>query len=290
VSDRVQLVEVCPRDGLQNEAATLPTETKVALIERLIAAGCTRIEATSFVSARAIPQLADADDLFSRVSALAGAELIALVPNERGYDRAVAAGCRSVEVFTAATDAFCQANIRCTIAESFQRFVPIMAKADADRIPVRGAVSVAFNCPYSGAVHPGAAIAVARRLLEIGCSEVSIADTTGTATADQVAALLAMVVKILPTDLVAMHFHDTTGLAVEHVVTSFDAGIRTFDGSAGGLGGCPFSPGAPGNVASESVLAAMDARGIATGVNTEAIRETGAWIRAQLASAAHAPV
>ena len=165
-----------------------------------------------------------------------------------------------------------------------------MAKASSDKIPVRGAVSVAFNCPYSGEVQPDAAIAVAQRLLEIGCSEISIADTTGTATPEQVAALLALVVERLPLENIAMHFHDTSGIAVQHVLTSFDAGIRTFDASAGGLGGCPFSPGAPGNVATETVLAAMDARGIETGVDMAAIRETGNWIRTELALPAHAPI
>jgi isopropylmalate/homocitrate/citramalate synthase len=290
VSDRIHLVEVCPRDGLQNEAASLPTETKLELLKRLIVAGCARIEASSFVNPKTIPQLADADELFAQISAPDGVDLIALVPNERGYDRAVAAGCKSVEVFTAATEAFCQANIRCSVTESFQRFAPIMARAAADGIRVRGAVSVAFNCPYSGPVEPAAAIEVAQRLLDIGCGEVSIADTTGTASVGQVEALLELTASVLPVDQIAMHFHDTTGLAVRHVLTSFDAGIRVFDASAGGLGGCPFSPGAPGNVATEAVLDAMDAHGIATGVDTGAIREVGTWIRAQLASAAHAPV
>lgn len=280
--DAVQIVEVCPRDGLQNEAVSLPTDIKIELISRLAAAGCTRIEASSFVSPSAVPQMADADDVFRGLRVTDGTDMIALVPNERGYDRAIAAGCRSVEVFAAATEAFSQANIRCSIDESFARFAPVLAKAATDGIRVRGAVSVAFNCPYSGPVQPQQAIDVAKRLLAIGCGEVSIADTTGTATADQVAAILDAIARELPVTSVAMHFHDTHGLAVDHVLTSYAAGIRVFDASAGGLGGCPFSPGAPGNVASESVLAAFDARGITTGINTAAIREIGAWIRACL--------
>jgi hydroxymethylglutaryl-CoA lyase len=286
--DSVQIVEVCPRDGLQNETAALATATKIQLIERLVAAGCTRIEASSFVSPAAIPQLADADAVFAAIKDLDGVDLIALVPNERGYDRAIAAGCQSVEVFTAATDAFCRANIRCSVSESFQRFMPIMSRASIDKIPVRGAVSVAFNCPYSGPVEPVLVMLACERLLDIGCHEVSIADTTGRASFDQVARFLERAVARLPLDRIAMHFHDTHALATDHIVTSYNSGIRTFDSSTGGLGGCPFSPEAPGNVDTEDVMLILDDFDIPHGLNAEAIADIATWIRSELTPPGHA--
>ena len=285
VSEPVRIVEVSPRDGLQNESTILPTATKLAFILRLIAAGCTRIEVTSFVNPKAVPALADAADVVAQLGVPEGVDLIALVPNERGLERAMAAGCRSIELFTAATDAFCQANIRCTIDESFGRFAPIMATASAAGLKVRGAVSVAFVCPFTGDVATEAVIAVAKRLSDIGCSEVAICDTTGKARHEQMVPMLEAIQRCLPLDQVALHMHDTTGQALDHIGLALDAGVRTFDAAVAGLGGCPFSPGAPGNVATESVLELMAARGLETGIDQRQIADTGRWIRDQLSGA-----
>jgi isopropylmalate/homocitrate/citramalate synthase len=262
---------------------------KLALISRLVEAGFRRIEATSFVSPKAIPQLADADQLVPALPKRPDAEYICLVPNERGYDRAMAAGVRHVEVFTAATDAFCQANTRCTIDESFERFAPIMERAAVEGVTVRGAVSVAFHCPYSGPVEPAAAVAVAERLLAIGCAEVSIADTIGRASPDEVKRLLESALRRLPIERIAMHFHDTTGQAIDNIRVSWDAGISRFDSSVGGLGGCPFAPGAPGNVASESVVRMFESMNVSTGVDLDSLTATATWIRNVLGKDEHAP-
>jgi hydroxymethylglutaryl-CoA lyase len=284
VSDRhaVELIEVGPRDGLQNESTPVSLTNKLSLIERLINAGFRRIEATSFVSPKAIPQLADADELVPALPDRPNVDYICLVPNERGYERAIVAGARHIEIFTAATDAFCLANTRCTVDESFERFAPVMERAAADGVKVRGAVSVAFHCPYSGPVDPDAAVRVAERLLGIGCTEVSIADTIGRAAPDDVRALLDLALPRLPIEQVAMHFHDTTGQAIENIRLSWDAGITRFDSSVGGLGGCPFAPGAPGNVASELVVGMFAAQEIDTGIDLDRLTETGAWIRSVL--------
>jgi isopropylmalate/homocitrate/citramalate synthase len=284
VSDRrpVELIEVAPRDGLQNEPVSVSLSDKAELVRRLVACGFRRIEVTSFVSPTAVPQLADADQLLPLLPSEPEVEYISLVPNERGYDRAVAAGARHVEVFTAATDAFCRANIRCTIDESFDRFEQVMRRASHDGVSVRGAVSVAFHCPYSGPVAPENAVAVAERLLAAGCNEVAIADTIGRATPDETDRLLEIAIRRLPVEQVALHFHDTTGQAVENIRHGWDAGVAKFDASAGGLGGCPFAPGAPGNVASEHVVEAFEAAGIATGIDIAALSETGSWIRSIL--------
>lgn len=275
----VELIEVGPRDGLQNESAPVSLPDKLELIERLVAAGFRRIEVTSFVSPAAVPQLADADELVAALPARPEVDFICLVPNERGYDRALAAGARHIEIFTGATDVFCQANIRCTIDQSFDRFAPIMARAASDDVSVRGAVSVAFHCPYSGPVDPVTAVDVAERLLTIGCAEVSIADTVGRATPAEVMRLLEVGLRRLPPNQIAMHFHDTTGQAAGNVRSSWNAGISRFDSSVGGLGGCPFAPEAPGNVASEAVVEMFREEGIETGIDLGALIETGVWIR-----------
>jgi hydroxymethylglutaryl-CoA lyase len=291
VSDKrsVELIEVGPRDGLQNEATPVSLADKLRLINRLVGAGFQRIEATSFVSPKAIPQLADAEDLMTALPERQDVEYICLVPNERGYDRAIAAGVRHVEVFTAATDAFCQANTRCTVDESFERFAPIMERAVVDGVTVRGAVSVAFHCPYSGPVDPEAAVAVAERLLLIGCSEVSIADTIGRASPDEVQRLLEVATRRLPVEQVAMHFHDTTGQAIDNIRVGWDAGVSRFDSSVGGLGGCPFAPGAPGNVASEGVVRAFEGMGVSTGIDVDMLTATATWIREVLGKDEYAP-
>ena len=282
-SQQVRIVEVGPRDGLQNERTPLSIDQKLELVERLIDAGLRTIEATSFVNPAVIPQLADADALFPKLPRREDVTYIALVPNERGYDRALKAGARRIEVFTGATDAFCLANIRCTVDQSFDRFEPVLARAHLDGLTVRGAVSVAFHCPYSGAVEPERAIEVTLRLFELGCDEVAICDTIGRATRDEVETLLAASVGRLPFDRLALHMHDTFGQALANLEAGWEAGIRTFDSAVGGLGGCPFAPGAPGNVSTESVVALFDRMGIETGVSGISLRDTGSWVRTLLA-------
>lgn len=287
-SPDVRIVEVGPRDGLQNERTTLTVDQKLDLIERLIGAGLQSIEVTSFVNPTVIPQLADADELFPHLPNRADVEYIALVPNERGYDRAATAGVRRIELFTGATDEFCQANIRCTVDESFERFRPVVARAQSDGVTVRGAVSVAFHCPYSGPVDPLRAIDVSARLFELGCDEVAICDTIGRATREEVDALLTAAVGRLPFDQLALHMHDTYGQATANLEAGWEAGIRTFDAAVGGLGGCPFAPGAPGNVSTEAVVATFGEMGIETGVSVDALREIGAWVRNLLAAESNA--
>jgi isopropylmalate/homocitrate/citramalate synthase len=279
-------VEVGPRDGLQNERAMLTVEQKLELIHRLIDAGLRSIEVTSFVNPSVIPQLADADDLFPRLPKRNDLELIALVPNERGYDRALRAGVKRVEVFTGATDAFCQANIRCSVDESFERFAPVLDRSRREGVSVRGAVSVAFHCPYTGPVDPERAIALAERLFELGCDEVAICDTIGRATQAEVETLLSDARDRLPFDKLALHMHDTFGQATANVRAGWDAGIRSFDAAVGGLGGCPFAPGAPGNVSTEAVAELLDTIGADTGIQVDELRSTAAWVRALLAEPA----
>lgn len=287
-SDAVTIVEVGPRDGLQNEPIAVDLATKLELIDRLRAAGVSSLEATSFVNPAAVPQLADAVDLIPRIDQSLFQRVIALVPNERGYDRARAAGATTLEVFAAATDAFSQANIRCSVEDSFARFAPVLERASKDGINVRGAVSVAFVCPFSGDVDAAGALAVAQRLLELGCYEVAICDTIGRATDRQVETMLRILPERLPVDRVALHMHDTTGLAVAHVQRGYEAGIRVFDSAVGGLGGCPFAPGAPGNVATEALVRHFSDSGIETGLDIDRLVETGTWIRTLLGRPAHA--
>ena len=279
----VTIVEVGPRDGLQNERAIVPTEIKVAFIEALADAGLPVIEATSFVSPAAVPQLADADEVMRRVRRKPGVRYPVLVPNERGLDRALAAGVDAIALFTAATEAFCQANIRCSIDESFARFAPVAARARAAGLWIRGYVSVAFDCPYSGRVEPESAVSVAERLLRLGCDELCLADTIGTAQPDDVLRLLDRARSSLPFHLLALHFHDTHGKAIDNVLAAYREGIRIFDGAASGLGGCPFAPGAPGNVATERVVAAL---GVRTGVDQQAVIDAAMRLRSALGTPA----
>jgi hydroxymethylglutaryl-CoA lyase len=284
----VTIVEVGPRDGLQNEPGTVPTAAKIAFIEALAAAGLPVVEATSFVSPTAVPQLADADEVMRTIRRRPGVRYPVLVPNERGFDRALAAGAEAIALFTAATEAFCQANIRCSIDDSFGRFRPVVDRAKERGIWVRGYVSVAFDCPYSGRVAPENAVAVASRLFNLGSAEVSLADTIGTARPEDVARLLTIAAEELPASRIALHFHDTHGQAVDNVAVAYEAGITTFDSAAGGLGGCPFAPGAPGNVATEALVAYFAGRGVETGVDRAAVSAAVESLRAATASGANA--
>ena len=268
---RVTVVEVGPRDGLQNEPDLVPVDAKIRFIEALANAGLREVEATSFVSPKAIPQLADAVEVMQRIERRPGTRYPVLVPNERGLERALEAGCDAIALFTAASEAFSQANVRATIDETFERFTPVASKARAAGLYLRGYVSTVFNCPYSGPVAPRLVVDVTRRLFDLGCDEVSLADTIGTATPAEVDRLLADVQREIGLDRIALHFHDTNGLAVANVMIGLDYGISVFDSAAGGLGGCPFAPGAPGNLATEKLLGLLHGLEIETGVDLAAV-------------------
>jgi hydroxymethylglutaryl-CoA lyase len=266
MSEHVRIYEVGPRDGLQNEATPIPTATKARFIELLAEAGLREIEATSFVAPTAIPQLADADDLMSGLAHAPGVRYPVLVPNMRGIQRAEAAGADSIAVFTAATDAFTQANIGMTIAESIAAFTPVLARARDLGWWRRGYVSTAFGCPYTGRVDPSRAVEVALRLRDLGVDEVCFGDTIGVGVPSQVAALTELAVEAgLALESVAYHFHDTRGTALANVAAGLDAGVRCFDSSTGGTGGCPYAPGAAGNLATEDLVYFLDASGRETG-------------------------
>jgi isopropylmalate/homocitrate/citramalate synthase len=284
MTDRVRVYEVGPRDGLQNEAAAIPLATKVEFIRRLAAAGLREIEATSFVSPKAIPQLADADELLPAVLPDAGgARYPVLVPNERGMARAEAAGADALAVFTAASDAFTQRNIGMTIEESLGAFEPVLRRAADLGWWRRGYVSTAFGCPYTGAVAPERAIAVARRLLALGVDEVCFGDTIGVGVPSQVAALTGLAVADgIPLDRIAFHFHDTRGTALANVVAGLDAGVRCFDSSTGGTGGCPYAPGAAGNLATEDLVYLLDKSGFEHDVDLEGVLDAARFITAAL--------
>ena len=279
MSDRVTVVEVGPRDGLQNEAAIVSAADKVRLIERLADAGLPVVEATSFVSPKAVPQLADADEVMPAIRRRPGVRYPVLVPNVRGLDRALAAGADAIAVFTAASDEFTRANIGMTIAESLLAFAPVLQRAHAEGIWTRGYISTAFGCPYSGEVQPEVVAGVAAALRGLGCGQISIGDTIGVGRPEQVPRVVGAVAGSVPVEEIALHLHDTGGLALENVAAGLDAGVRMFDSSAGGLGGCPFAPGAPGNLSTEALVGFLQERGHETGVELEAVRETGAWMR-----------
>ncbi len=268
MDEQVRIYEVGPRDGLQNEATALPTATKARFIELLADAGLREIEATSFVSPRAIPQLADADALMAALPRRAGIRYPVLVPNEQGMARAEAAGADALAVFTAATDAFTQANIGMTIAELLVAFAPVLARAAELGWWRRAYVSTAFGCPYTGRVEPDDAVAVALELLELGVDEICFGDTIGVGVPGQVAALTGLAAEGgIGLDRLAFHFHDTRGTALANVEAGLDAGVRCFDSAAGGTGGCPYAPGAAGNLATEDLVYFLDASGWDTGVS-----------------------
>jgi hydroxymethylglutaryl-CoA lyase len=271
MTDRdVRVYEVGPRDGLQNEAAPIPTEAKLRFIDLLADAGLGEIEATSFVSPRAIPQLADADDLMARLDRRPGVRYPVLVPNERGLDRAERAGVDAVCVFTAASEAFTAHNINMTIAESIDAFRPVVDRARERGWWSRGYVSTAFGCPYQGAVDEGAVADVAQRLLELGVDELSIGDTIGVAVPADVRRVVgALTASGIEADRLAMHFHDTRGTALANVSAALELGVRCFDASTGGTGGCPYAPGAAGNLATEDLVYLLDREGLAHGVDLD---------------------
>jgi isopropylmalate/homocitrate/citramalate synthase len=272
MADQVRVYEVGPRDGLQNEARPIPLGTKLRFLELLADAGLSEIEATSFVAPAAIPQLADADALMTALPRRPGVRYPVLVPNLRGLARAEAAGVDAIAVFTAASDAFTTHNIRMTVDESLAAFEPVLARAGELGWWRRGYVSTAFGCPYSGAVDPARAVSVGLRLLELGVEEVCFGDTIGVGVPPQVRDLTARAIDAgIPLERIAFHFHDTRGTALANVAAAMSAGVRTFDSSTGGTGGCPYAPGAAGNLATEDLVYLLDAIGLEHGVSLEGV-------------------
>ena len=275
---RVTIYEVGPRDGLQNEDAIVPTEAKVTYIDMLSDAGFSFIEATSFVSPKAVPQLGDASEVMASITRRPGLRYPVLVPNERGMQRALEAGATDVAVFTAASESFTRANINSTIRESIEKFKPVVAIAQAEGVAVRGYVSTAFGCPYEGYVPPAKVLEVAGMLNDIGVVDISLGDTIGVATPRSTAEVLSVVLRDIDVTRLAVHFHDTRGTALANVLTSLQMGITTIDSSSAGLGGCPYAPGAAGNLATEDLLYMLEGMGIETGVDIGKVAAASLYI------------
>lgn len=273
-SNSVTIVEVGPRDGLQNEATLISVADKVALIEQLANAGLRKIEAGSFVSAKWVPQMADSGAVFEQLNRKPDVVYTALTPNMRGFEAAVAARADEIAVFGAASEAFSQKNINCSIEESIARFEPVMVAAKAAGIPVRGYVSCVVDCPYDGAIDPLQVTRVAKQLLALGCYEISLGDTIGTGTPNTIRRMLNAVLEEVPAAQLAIHCHDTYGQAIANIHTALELGIRTVDSSVGGLGGCPYAKGAAGNVATEDVVYLLHGLGFDTGVDLPELVET----------------
>ncbi len=276
--ESVTLVEVGPRDGLQNEPQTVPTEVKVALIDRLSATGLTVIEATSFVSPKWVPQLADAADVMAGIARKQGIRYPVLIPNMKGFEAAVTAGADEVAVFGAASESFSRKNVNCSIAESLDRFRPVCEAAAARGVRVRGYVSCVLGCPYEGEIAPAAAARVARALFGMGCAEISLGDTIGVGTPRSARAMVEAVAADVPIERLAVHFHDTYGQALANLLAVLELEVRVIDGSVAGLGGCPYAAGASGNVATEDVAYMLHGMGVETGVELDALVETGWFI------------
>src|SRR5713226_8122900 len=267
--DTVKIVEVGPRDGLQNEKVIIPTEAKIAYITALADAGLRVIEAGAFVSPKWVPQMADTADVYRNIPKDPGVEYPVLVPNMRGLERAMEAGVKSIAIFTAASETFNKRNVNMTIDESFANYTPVVARALEERMRVRGYVSTACGCPFEGDVPPEKVLEVCARLLDLGCYEASVGDTIGVGTPTQVQGVIGMLLQVIPAGKLAMHFHDTRGTALANTLAALEMGIATFDASSGGLGGCPYAPGASGNLATEDLIYMLDHMGIETGVSLD---------------------
>ena len=278
----VKIVEVGPRDGLQNEQGAVSAAVKVGLIERLADAGLKWIEAGSFVSPKRVPQMADTAQILAEINRTKGVCYSVLTPNMQGFEAAVAAGVDEVAVFAAATETFSNKNLNCSIEQSFERFAPVCEAARTAGIPVRGYISCVLGCPYEGDVAPKAVADVARRLVEMGCREISLGDTIGTGTPAKAAALIEAVSGVVAVDRLAAHFHDTYGQALANILAVLQQGVAVIDSSVGGLGGCPYAAGATGNVASEDVLYMLDGLGIETGVDLNSLAGAGRYICGEL--------
>jgi hydroxymethylglutaryl-CoA lyase len=280
--DRVRLMEVGPRDGLQNEKAVVETAAKLAFVEKLVASGLSRIEVTAFVNPRWIPPLADHAEVARGVKPHEGVRYAALVPNMRGYEGANAASLDEIAFFLAATDGHNKKNINATTEEALARYVETAARANEDGTPFRAYVSCAFGCPYEGDVAPEKVIRVAKAMLALGAYEISIGDTIGVGTPKQCYELMKRLADEVPLDKIALHLHDTRGTALANVVAGLEAGVRSFDSSAGGLGGCPYAPGASGNLATEDLIYMLDGMGIETGVDLGKLIDASLWMESQL--------
>jgi len=281
-ADQVRIVEVGPRDGLQDESRYVPVETKLRLIHRLADAGLPVIEVTSFVSPRWVPQLADAEEIMAGLERRADVRYPVLVPNEKGYARARVAGAEEVAVFSAASEAFNQRNINCSIDQSFERFRPVLKQAQADGVQVRGYISCVLGCPYQGEVPIRDVVRVAEALLEAGCAQISLGDTIGVGTPEKTGRMLDAVISSVPADRLAVHLHDTYGQALANILVALDKGLRVVDSSVGGLGGCPYARGATGNVATEDVVYMLEGMGMSTGVDLKELSRVGHWITGTL--------
>jgi hydroxymethylglutaryl-CoA lyase len=280
--EQVRIVEVGPRDGLQNEKQNVATATKLELIDRLATAGLCDIEVTSFVSPKWVPQMADQVEVMRGLQRRQGVNYPVLTPNMKGFEAAVAEGATEVAVFAAASEGFSQKNINCSIDESIDRFLPVLDAAKHQGVKVRGYVSCVVACPYDGDIAPQQVAHVAARLHELGCYEVSLGDTIGVGTPASVLRMLEAVAARVPADRLAGHYHDTYGMAAANVHASYDFGLRAFDSSVAGLGGCPYAKGATGNVATEDIVYLLHGLGASTGIDLDALVDCGAWISAQL--------
>jgi hydroxymethylglutaryl-CoA lyase len=275
LATQVSVYEVSPRDGLQNERATVPLNAKLRLIHALVVAGLRRIEITSFVSPRWIPQLADADDVAENAKAPPGVTFSALCPNAKGLERARAAGMREIAVFVSASETHNKKNVNKSIADTLAAFEETISPARAAGMLVRGYVSTVWGCPFEGAVDPGRALAIAKKLIEMGCYQISLGDTLGVGTPLQTERILRMALSDIPAERIALHMHDTRGTALANVLVGLEMGIRNFDASVGGMGGCPYAPGAAGNLATEDLVYMLHGMGIETGIDLDRLMEAG---------------
>lgn len=279
MADFVEIVEMSPRDGLQNEPRLIPLTDKIALVDRLSNVGFRRIEVASFVSPKWVPQMADSASVLAGIARRPGVRYAALTPNMKGYEAALAAKADEVAIFASASEGFSRANLNCSIMESIERFRPVMAAAKADGMKVRGYVSMVTDCPFDGRIAPAAVAGVVASLRDLGCYEVSLGDTVGRGDPERIDAMLSAVLDQLPPSRLAGHYHDTGGRAVENIEASLARGLRVFDASAGGLGGCPYAPGAKGNVATEKVDERLRAHGYTTGLDQKRLAEVANFAR-----------
>jgi hydroxymethylglutaryl-CoA lyase len=286
MAERVEIFEVGPRDGLQNEKRQIPTARKIALVDCLSRAGFARIEVASFVSPKWVPQMADSAEVLAGIVRVPGVSYAALTPNLRGFEDALAAGADEVAIFGSASEGFSKANINATIGESLERFAPVLEAARAAGLPVRGYVSCVTDCPYDGPTPPAKVAEIADRLFALGCYEISLGDTLGQGRPETVAKMLMAVKNAVPVGRLAGHFHDTAGRAVANIDASLSLGVRVFDAAVGGLGGCPYAPGAAGNVATEAVVEHLHRLGYETGIDLDAVRAAAAMARAMRGVAA----
>ncbi len=282
MTDFVSIVEVGPRDGLQNETQTLPTALRIEFINRLSDCGIPVIEAGSFVSPKWVPQMAGSAEVLTGINLLPGTRYPVLVPNLQGFQLAVAAGAKEIVLFTAASESFSQRNTNCSMAESIARLKPVAEQARTAGLRVRAYVSCVLGCPYEGDIKASAVATVCEQLMQLDCDEISLGDTIGAGTPSQASNLIKLLTTVTPVEQLAVHFHDTYGQALANILASLDAGIRTIDTAVAGLGGCPYAPGASGNVASEDVLYMLEGLGLETGINLQTLAVTGEWISKQL--------